>query len=109
MDNVGIFWPEFKAAGLLDVVFPLRGVPLARASGVDVGWEQPDATVLNGAGQSRTYMIEYQTADMTLTKGDQLERKSNGKRYVVRQQPFIPDSPYQGNDGTFMRAYLSEL
>lgn len=104
-----VLWQQFKAAGLLDKVYPLVGVPLQRGEPVDVGWEEPDVSVLNGAGQSRQYLIEYQAKDMTLTKGDQLERKSNGKRYVVRQPPFIPDSAYQGNDGTFMRVYLAEL
>lgn len=109
MKHANLFWPAFKAAGLLDTVYPLVGVPLQRGEPVDVGWEEPDVSVLNGAGQSRQYMIEYQAKDMRLTKGDQLIRESNGKRYVVRQQPFIPDSAYQGNDGQFMRVFLAEV
>lgn len=108
-NHFGLLFPAFKKYGLLDKIYPMIGVPLRRGDPVYVGFEQPDVALLGGSGQGRQYLIEWETKDMTLKKGDQLEREKDGKRFVVRQPPFIPESAYQGNDGTYMRAYLAEL
>ena len=98
-----LFWPEFKAAGFLDIATVTSG---GVTKDVDVDFAMPDRERFGSSARSRDYEIEYQFSDLPdLAEGDPVVIK--GISYYVRQSPYVPD---QGNaaSGYFRRALLSK-
>lgn len=104
--NQEVFWPTFKRAGMLTTVQVL--LPgCTDLKNVDVDWSEPDLDLTTGM-RSRDYIIEYQLADMpTLAEGSQIVK--DGVLYRVRESPFVPADPVEGNTGFFRRALLTRL
>lgn len=67
----------------------------------DVGFKRPDQIVLDGIVHSTDYSIEYQSADVTLQRGDVISIL--GGQYSVRQ------TPQAKGDGFFMTALLEKV
>lgn len=108
MFDASVFWPAFKAAGML------RPVKVKQAV-VWVGYVEPD-TLRFDQTRSTDYEIEYQTADLpNLAQGDPVLLLDAAlvpiakAKFRVREAPFVPDIPAEGNDGTFRRALLTKL
>ena len=79
--DASVFWPAFKAAGMVDVAVhqPPNGVAVA----FDVGFKRPDQVVLDGMVHSTDYSIEYQAADVTLQRGDIVRIDEDGFVSIV--------------------------
>jgi hypothetical protein len=101
--NEAVFWPAFKAAGMLDVAQVLLAgsdVPLS----VDVDFSKVDVNPMTGV-QSTDYEIEYQFDDLpTLAEDDQVIIRAT--LYRVRQVPRIEGI---GATGYFRKATLTEV
>lgn len=109
MFDQSLFWPAFRAAGLLRLI-------TATINSVDVdawvSYRSPDQLRLDGQARSTEHEIEYQADDLDgLAKGDAItlwgdESKGSGVSFRVRERPFN-DQP--SADGYFQLALLTKI
>ena len=95
----GIFWSAFKAAGfLLEAEYvPPSGPPVP----FDVGYTRPDQIVMDGAAHTTDHTIEYQAADVTLTR--------NSVVRVAGQTFKVAEPPRARGTGEFFIAILDKV
>lgn len=104
MFDPSVFFPAFKAAGMLCVATDGDG-------DFDVDYRRPGRVLASGA-ISNEHEIEYQSADRVLAEGDALSLVDPSGdalgNFKVRGAPFIPEL---GNaaDGTFYCALLTKV
>lgn len=109
-----IFWPHFKAAGFLRrALLKPSGKP---AVAIDVHWDEPSQTRLDGAAISTEYAIEYEYASApTLAAGDAVTLLDDDdvpipkSKFSVRTQPIVPDEWRDDKSGYWRRAVLTKL
>jgi hypothetical protein len=86
-----VFWPQFKAIGMLETATLYPGTPDQRD--IDVGFDQPGALQLDGAVGVTSFQIEYQTGDApTLKREHRLLLK--GTLYKCAQSPLPKGNGY---------------
>ncbi|QBQ98173.1 head-tail joining protein [Paraburkholderia pallida] len=96
MFDLSVFWPAFKAAGMLERV-TVDGTP----DEFDAGFNRPDIVLFDRAKVSDN-VLEYQTADApALTTGSVLVIK--GMRYRVS------DKPVQDRAGFFSQVPVERM
>lgn len=109
MFDQSLFWPAFRAAGLLRLA-------TVTISGGDVdawvSYRSPDALRMDGRTRSTEYEMEFQTADLAgLAAADAVTiwadaDKTSGVAFRVREAPFNDDP---AADGYFRRALLTKV
>lgn len=109
-----VFYPAFKAAGFTKLATVKQsGAPV---KDVDVDYVEPDTERFGSDVRSKDYQIEYQAADLPkLVEGDAVTiwvdytKSAVRGKFRVRQSPFVPEVPAEGNDGYFKRALLTKI
>lgn len=107
MFDAGVFWPAFKAAGMLSIASDAAG-------NFDVAYQAPGRFANDGRQVSNEHEIEYQHADRPdLAEGDALSiapiPAGTTGDFKVRQAPYIRDSGGNAADGYFRHAVLTEV
>lgn len=108
-----LFWTAFRDAGFLKLA-TVKMRTGGAAVDVHVGYVEPDRERFGGGARSKDYEIEYQAADLPkLAEGDAVtiwtdDTKVSGTKFRIREAPFVPEVPAEGNDGYFKRALLTK-
>lgn len=113
--DLGVLWPTFKAAGMLQRVSIKPKAGGAARTG-DVGYIQPDVLKIDGSATSREHRIEYQAADFPgLAEGDVVtfldadDEPVPKMKFRVRRPPYVSDNQLDGDDGTYLLAVLTKI
>lgn len=108
-----VFWPEFKAAGMLRAAWVKQAGRAAVT--VDVKYEQP-TTRIYGQQNSQDHTIKYQAADLPYLKEDDLltfldddGNHIRTQQFKVREAPYVPSDPGVDRTGYFKYALLTQL
>lgn len=108
-----VFWPEFKAAGMLRSAWVKQAGRAAVT--VDVKYEQPTTRIF-GAQASQDQTITYQAADLPYLAEDDLltflDADGNQilrERFKVREPAYVSSDPGQDRSGYFKLALLTRL
>lgn len=81
--DLSVFWPAFKAAGML-VSVQIEG---SNREPFDAGLNRPDMQIFDDAVQSPQNLLEYQSADVPeMAQG--MVVVVNNQRYRVSRRPF---------------------
>lgn len=102
--DASVFWPAFKAAGLL-VAATVNG-----GDAVDIGYSAPDRPRLDGTMVSTEWEMEYQATDLPDLAEDDLVTITGFGNFRVREPSYTPEGVQGwGADGFFKRARLTKL
>lgn len=107
-----VFWPEFKAAGMLSpAAVKQAGKPRVL---VDVRYSQPSDGI--GSQVSQQHSIKYQHADLPyLAEGDLVDFLDadgaviRAQRFKVREAPLVSNNPGDDTSGYFRHALLTRI
>lgn len=107
-----IFWPEFKAAGMLRVASVKQAGKSATI--VDVKYSQPTDTLSQQLSQEHS--IKYQHADLpNLAEGDTVSFLDaagaviRAERFRVRSAALVSNEPADDRSGYFRYALLTRI